>query len=358
MRRSRPGFTLIELLVVIAIIAILIGLLLPAVQKVREAAARTQCVNNLKQLGLALHNFHDALGYFPTQGSDWHHGVSYQPGGIPFTGDLQSAGFLYQMLPYIEQDALYKVRDDLKPDGTSAGDTVPLPANVFGAGAYMSRIDMAGNGVTALDNAGPVKIFFCPSRRSAQLYPGWHRNKADYAAVVPGPTVPLQSWMDPNNTFWDATSIRSGIISRGLDSAGDYPNRKLGRITMASITDGTSNTIAIGEKFISTLDYTNWAFSEDKGAFHGFDNGYGRSTVNNTTFFPAGNPAHDFPVPDSGTAGSLGWNSAFVFGSAHPNGINAVWGDGSVRPIRYGVAPNVFNAMGHIADGSVIPNDS
>jgi hypothetical protein len=157
--------------------------------------------------------------------------------------------------------------------------------------------------------------------------------------------------------------MRFGIISRGLDSNGDHPTSRMASIRMTSIRDGTSNTIAVAEKFISTLDYESWAFSEDKGAFHGYDNGYVRSTVAinvmaGTTVTSSDpvlrNPMQDVPVHNTGTSGSVGWRSAFLFGSAHPAGINALMGDGSVRIISYTVNANTFNALGHISDGTVI----
>src|SRR5262245_3971536 len=126
----RSGFSLIELLVVIAIMAILIGLLLPAVQKVREAAARAKCQNNLKQIGLAFHNHHDTLQGFPTGGWEWYTPPSYT-GGMPLAGASQQAGWGFQILPYIEAE------------------------NVFRSGA-----------VTAV--ATPNQVFFCPSRRPPQ----------------------------------------------------------------------------------------------------------------------------------------------------------------------------------------------
>src|SRR5438477_8728397 len=106
-RRSRSGFTLIELLVVIAIIAVLIGLLLPAVQKVREAAARLQCQNNLKQIGLAFHDHHDALGYFPAGGWQWWTPPTYL-NGAPAVGDQQAASWAFQILPYLEANNTWK----------------------------------------------------------------------------------------------------------------------------------------------------------------------------------------------------------------------------------------------------------
>src|SRR6476620_4740634 len=124
----RGAFTLIELLVVIAIIAILIGLLLPAVQKVREAAARTQCQNNLKQIGLAFHNHHDTYKAFPTGGVGAD-GPRTMNGTSPATYQTQAWGWAYQILPYIEQGPLYNTTTD------------------------------------ATVQATPVPIYFCPSRR-------------------------------------------------------------------------------------------------------------------------------------------------------------------------------------------------
>src|SRR5437870_1000973 len=149
--RWRIGFTLIELLVVIAIIGVLIALLLPAVQKVREAANRTQCANNLKQIGLGIHNFHDTYGRFPTHPNagwgdlpdttgpgaiDWHYGIAYDSSNAPMGPKSQSAGWAFQILPFIEQENLYRTNNGNGKDANGnyvpgTGTNIWTPASGF-----------------------------------------------------------------------------------------------------------------------------------------------------------------------------------------------------------------------------------
>jgi prepilin-type N-terminal cleavage/methylation domain-containing protein/prepilin-type processing-associated H-X9-DG protein len=195
MSARRTGFTLIELLVVIAIIAILIGLLLPAVQKIRESANRMKCQNNLKQLGLALHNHHDSYGYFPPGKTS----ANYSPPTI----NSGYSGFCF-LLPFIEQDNLHRQIN-----------------------FTVKESDAANNG----PRATPVKIFLCPSDPVNNVPAGHagqnYRLNQGYNILYSGiPSGSTNSNMPPaDGPFWD-------------DS----------RTTFADITDGTSNTAAISEK--------------------------------------------------------------------------------------------------------------
>jgi prepilin-type N-terminal cleavage/methylation domain-containing protein/prepilin-type processing-associated H-X9-DG protein len=210
--RGQAAFTLIELLVVIAIIAILIGLLLPAVQKVREAAARISCQNNLKQLSLAFHNHHDALGYFPSGG--W---VATSPPtyvkGAPAVGAEQQAGWGFQVLPYIEGD------------------------NAWKAGA-----------VVAIGTTN--KVFFCPSRRSPQ-------------------TVTYRDGYHPPLTGGNLTHALCDYAASNKDGTGVV--RQVYPVRVAEITDGTSNTLLVSEKLLNLAFLGQRAPDDNQGYTAGWN---------------------------------------------------------------------------------------
>jgi prepilin-type N-terminal cleavage/methylation domain-containing protein/prepilin-type processing-associated H-X9-DG protein len=291
--RPRRAYTLVELLVVIAILAVLVGLLLPAVQKVREAANRLQCQNHLKQIGLAFQSHHAALGYFPTAGDDWGAPPTYV-NGVPAAGSRQGAGWGFQVLPNLEADAVWR-----------------------GGGA---ATDNARQRVAV---AAALPFFFCPSRRAPMTV------AYNDLYISQGPDDPV-------------THGLCDYASNNLDdgSGAIRANRFGPPVRIADITDGTSATLLVGEKRMNLFYLGQLPRSDDN---EGYSAGNDWDTMRN-----ANNP----PAPDANEASDeRGFAS---FGSSHAAGLNVVFADGSVRLIAFAIDPTVFSHLGTRADGQPI----
>jgi prepilin-type N-terminal cleavage/methylation domain-containing protein len=308
----RHAFTLVELLVVIAIIAVLIGLLLPAVQKVREAAARVQCSNNLKQVGLACHSYHDANGQFPTS-------TLYKPATDPTAPNWS---FLARLLPYIEQQNLYSQAN--------------IPANTI----VQSQAQLAYQ----------VKTFLCPSDPVSNQGPrGGDR-------CVGGVPAGLTNIKGVSGANWGGGPVGSaawwGTDSQWVnpDRTGNYNGMRHGdgifwdqfiflgetpAVRITDVTDGTSNTFLLGEALASQCEENGWAHAFDALATCALDPNVKR----------ADGSAYD---PED-------WPNTMGFGSLHPGGVQFALADGSVHFISRDIPRTVYRALATRAGGEVVP---
>jgi prepilin-type N-terminal cleavage/methylation domain-containing protein/prepilin-type processing-associated H-X9-DG protein len=325
--RARPAFTLIELLVVIAIIAILIGLLLPAVQKVREAAARSQCSNNLKQMGLALHNYASTYqDKFPTggEGTDF----ANAPKG-PSIFDRHST--FTMLLPYIEQDNVYKM----------------INLNFY----YNDVANQPKDANGRLGAQNVIKIYLCPANSWGLPDPQGFGN-ADY-----GPTVYTD--IDPTTGLRNKSTRADGALH-----ASPTPNAGT---TITGITDGTSNTIAIAEDvgrdyryvaaYLDPYDgqlrrFWRWAEPDCAYGVSGFQaGGYDAGTaINNTSSPPGGSTSTCLWAPTNNCG-----NNDEIF-SFHTGGALAVFCDGHVQMLQASIDRRVVRMLVTPTGGETLPN--
>jgi prepilin-type N-terminal cleavage/methylation domain-containing protein/prepilin-type processing-associated H-X9-DG protein len=363
----RRGFTLVELLVVIAIIGILVAILLPAVQSAREAGRRMQCQNNMKQLGLAMHHFHDTFKRFPSAGwftwcnalprsrpgtipagawgqngclieytdasgrrvNSFSNGpvISNQPTGPPWAGaPQQAAGWAFQILPYLEQE--------------SSQQNQP--------GGHIRNTKLA--------------FIVCPSRRILiNLSNGSALGGVplDYAAPYFGPVSRSENTIRNNAGTFFGIIVPSEPREAGRAWSRDNP------VTMADVQDGTSNTLLLGEKWLRPDQYNIGAWMDDHNVISALDQDGlrigDRPPIKDTNrspttkdFVGAGvnNPCCDWwrdsinrlPSPRLGS----------LFGGTHPGGMNGLLADGSVRIFAWDIDRQTFTNLGAKADGNYV----
>ncbi len=339
-RRLRRGFTLIELLVVIAIIGVLIGLLIPAVQKVRDAAARMSCTNNLKQIGLALHGYHDANNYFPPGYIDGN------PAG-PNTPDMDVGpgwGWAALILPYLEQNNVYNQINFNQ--GVGVGSNIAISQQ-------------------------SLPIFQCPSDPFQQAFPVYDSSFTNpIATVAHGNYVGCNGWEECyNNAGGGAQGQGSDGLSGGLGQTGNGLFYRNSHNNMLNITDGTSNTIIVGERssnhspstwtgavtggrcpaWMATQPFTT-PYTPPASAPTGANgSAYDNADYDEALVLAHGNATHipnaDFPVWDPD-----------VFYSMHSGGANFLFGDGSVHFLSSNINPLTYQWLCTIDGGEVLGN--
>jgi len=343
--KVRAAFTLIELLVVIAIIAILIALLLPAVQQAREAARRTQCKNNLKQMGLALHNYHDVAQQFPA--AKLNSGMT--PAGTVANVEMQ-AGVLNTtgwvlLLPYLDQAPMYNRYDFAACSAMSVNLTSPASSYVQGTN------EQKNNPIVSTK----VPAFHCPSAED-EVRTNGAGTPTDYSMLNARRTNYLFSvGQDEDRTTSYGSRISSSTgFTNAIDAVpvqGVFGNN--GAAKIEAIVDGTSNTVAIGEavggaKYKTSVNYGPWGMVGTHTCCHG-RTPTGPKTLLGDPVWSTSKSGYAINVPYLGDAQRRTY--AWVFGSVHTGGAHFLMTDGTVRFISENIDYPTFVWINRIKEG-------
>ncbi len=347
-RRRTGGFTLVELLVVIAIIGILVALLLPAVQAAREAARRNSCVNNLKQIGLATHNFHDTYRGLP-----------------PLTlGDNRPTFhvFIMQFAEATNVFNLYSVSDAPSTTQTS------LCGDMVGSGSSYNWPKLTP---TEQDAASSVKFYSCPSRRSgiqksSSASATYQGPNSDYSVVFldcdltatgqASTAPPVNAWgthlnpCDPAQVDLQKGAIRLAVID--CNTLNSCPWRP--RDTFARITDGLSNSILVGEKHLRIGELNKYSDNQnEQDSVYIFESGSGRNwAATRNMRLAIGKGPKSFANPTG-----KGPQADFGFGSWHSGVHQFLKGDGSVHPYSWNTNELVLCKLAHVTDGNTVDGE-
>lgn len=338
----RRGLTLVELLVVMAIVGVLVAIVLPAVHAAREAGRRTVCLSNLRQLTLGCLQHEQMRGFFPTGGwgKDWV--------GDPDRGGdkKQPGGWAYNLLPHIEQADLHAL---------GAGVTDPT-----------RKRDLAIVRLTT-----PVPTFTCPTRRGPALWPNgksqsywvtaipatpaWKPDavvRGDYAANMGSGTLPSNDYRSgasfpPPVAIIDAIYTEAQWQTLGPPTDGMFFRRS--RVRLREVTDGTSSTYLIGEKYVDPAQLAAGTSDDDDQCLY---SGHERDVLRTGLEPPSQDRAGGDPSTQSGSTGGTNKDPLpIVFGSAHAEGCGMAMVDGSVRTVEYGIAPTVHRSLSSRNDG-------